>query len=94
MIFVKPTYENTKVNAVMIPKVATDKMLTSDAIDRGKCFIIYRIAGCSIMTLQHDGTRFPAGSEIIFMMLPFVMFMTGDLSFYANMLGMPNSCSH
>jgi hypothetical protein len=37
--------------------------------------------------LQHDETRFPAGSEIFFMMLPFSIFITRDLSFYADVLG-------
>jgi hypothetical protein len=41
--------------------------------------------------LQHDETRFPVASEI---MPPFIKFITGDLSFYADVLGMPNSCSH
>ncbi len=94
MIFVKPSYENAKVDKVMIPKDASDIMLTNDTIKEGKCFVTYQIAGSSFTMLQHDKTRFPAGSEIIFMMPPFTIFITRDLSFYADMLGMPNSsCS-
>jgi hypothetical protein len=33
MIFVKPSYGNAKVDAVMIPKDASDIMLTSDAVN-------------------------------------------------------------
>jgi hypothetical protein len=33
MIFVKPSYENMKVDAVMIPKDTSDIMLTHDAIE-------------------------------------------------------------
>ena len=51
MIFVKPSYENAKVDSVMIPKDASDIMLTSDAIEQGKCFITYQIAGSSFTML-------------------------------------------
>jgi hypothetical protein len=37
MIFVKPSYENVKVDKIMIPKDASVIMLNSDAIDQGKC---------------------------------------------------------
>ncbi len=43
---------------------------------------------------QRDKTRFPAGSEIIFVTLPFTIFITGNLSYYADVLGMPNSTSY
>jgi hypothetical protein len=94
MIFVKPSYENAKVDTVMIPKDASDIMLTNDTNKDRKCFITYQISGSSFTTLQHDETRFPVGSEIIFMMPPFTIFITGDLSFYADVLGMPNSSSY
>jgi hypothetical protein len=40
------------------------------------------------MTHQ-DKTRFPAGSKIIFIMPPFYIFITSNLSYYADVLGMP-----
>jgi hypothetical protein len=43
---------------------------------------------------QRDQTGFPAGSEIIFVMPPFTIFITGDLSYYADVLGMLNSTSY
>jgi hypothetical protein len=45
------------------------------------------------MTHQ-DEARFPAGSKIILIMPPFSLFITGDLSYYADMLGMPSSSSY
>jgi hypothetical protein len=36
MIFVKPSYENAKVDTVMIPKDASDIMLTNDTNKDGK----------------------------------------------------------
>jgi hypothetical protein len=45
------------------------------------------------MTHQ-DEARFPAGSKIILIMPPFSLFITGDLSYYADVLGMPNSSSY
>jgi hypothetical protein len=41
------------------------------------------------MMLQHDENKFPTGSKIVF-----AMFITGDFSFYADVLGMPNSSSY
>jgi hypothetical protein len=35
-----------------------------------------------------------AGSEIVLTLPKFSLFITGDLSFYADVLGMPNSSSY
>jgi hypothetical protein len=44
--------------------------------------------------MQHDENRFPVGIKVMFIMLPFAIFMTGDLSYYADVVGMSNSTSY
>jgi hypothetical protein len=41
-----------------------------------------------------DETSFPAGLHIILILPLFELFITGDLSFYADVLGMPNISSY
>jgi hypothetical protein len=94
MIFVKPSYDDAKVKAVMISKDATNIMLISDANDAEKCHITYQVSGSGFTMVQCDDTRFPAGSKIVLAMPPFGIFITGDLAFYADVLGMPNSSSY
>jgi hypothetical protein len=94
MIFVKPTTSNAKVKKVMLSKNASGIKLECDPMDPSMSYLTYQISGCSFMMTQHDETRFPASSKVIFITLPFSLFITGDLSYYADVLGMPNSTSH
>lgn len=41
-----------------------------------------------------DDEKLPQDASIIFIVPHFSIFITGDLSFYVDVLGMPNSCSY
>jgi len=94
IIFVKPSYVNAKVQAVLVPKDSRNVRLVSKGNDSGNFHVTYQISGSSF-TMDHcDETRFPEGSKIVLIMPSFEVFITGDLSFYADVLGMPNSSSY
>jgi hypothetical protein len=94
MVFVKPSSSNAKVKAVMLSKHACGIKLECDPMDPSMIYLTYQISGSGFMMTQHDETRFPASCKVIFTTPPFSLFITGDLSYYANVLGMPNSTSY
>ncbi len=94
IIFVKPSYVNAKVQAVLVPKDSRNVRLVRKGNYSCNFHDTYQISGSSF-TMDHcDETRFPEGSKIVLIMPSFEVFITGDLSFYADVLGMPNSSSY
>jgi hypothetical protein len=78
----------------MVPKDAHNVRVESKEYDPEKCHIAYQISGSSFTMMYCDETSFPAEAHIILILPPFELFITGDLSFYADVLGMPNSSSY
>jgi hypothetical protein len=68
--------------------------LSNDAKNPKKCYITCKIGGTGFKMLQCDEKRSLMGSKVMSMMPPFAMFITGGLSFYANVLGAPKSSSY
>ncbi len=94
IVFVRPSSTNKKVNPILISKNSINIRLECDETDQSKFFVTYQTSGGSFTMTRQDQTQFPAGSEIIFVTPAFTIFITGDLSYYADVLGMPNSTSY
>jgi hypothetical protein len=94
MLFVRSLSRNGKVKTISISKNAVNIKLECDPMDQTKGILTYQVSGGSFTMTQFDETRFPAGSEIALIKPPFNIFIMGDLSYYAYVLGMPNSTSH
>jgi hypothetical protein len=62
-----------------------------------KCHLTFSLSGGEqngiSMNHAQEG-RFEKSSTILFTIPLFSIFITGDLSFYEDVLGMPNSCSY
>ncbi len=56
-------------------------------MDPSKCVLTYHVSGSGFLMKQHDETTFPTGSESILTTQPFSIFITGDLSYYADVFG-------
>jgi len=97
LVFVKPPSAKSKVKAVFISKHAFKVMLADNPEDQMKCNLTFSV--CSgeenTFSMQHVGEeKFEKGSEIICTIPSFKIFVTGDLAFYADVLGMPHSSSY
>ncbi len=90
----KSSNVKAKVQAVLVPKDAHNVRVERKESEPEKCHITYQFSGSSFTIMHCDETSFAAGSEIILSLPPFALFITGDLSFYADVLGMPNSSSY
>ncbi len=71
--------------------------LENDVKDDTKCRLISSLSGgeqngFGMNHVQEE--RFENGSTILFTIPSFSIFIIGDLIFYADVLGMPNSCSY
>jgi flagellar biosynthesis chaperone FliJ len=93
-IILKPPHGDAKVQAVIVPKDARNVRVESKENNPEKCHIANQISGSSFTMMHCDEKSFPAGSDIILILPPFELFIIEDLSFYADVLGMPNSSSY
>ena len=94
IVFVKPASSDAKVEAIMVPRDATNIKMQENSTDKNKCNLSYEISSPSFIMTQQDETSFPKGSKVILILPPFSLYITGDLSYYADVLGMPNSSSY
>ena len=82
---------------IYIPKDAQDIKLEELATDLTKCHFVYSLHSGSeqgfTMRCSYEET-FEAKSTIMLTFPKFELFITGDLSYYADVLGMPNSSSY
>jgi hypothetical protein len=83
-----------KVKSVFVSKYATDIKIENDLLQNGTCTLTYVLQSEHFSTKCVHEERFPANATILFIIPKFNLFLTGDLSYYADILGMPNSCSH
>jgi hypothetical protein len=85
------------VKAIFISKRASNIQIERDVTGSNKCVLTYFITGGeeNTFTLKNVADEtFEEGSKIICIVPSFEVFVTGDLAFYANELGMPNSSSY
>ncbi len=95
LIFVKPS-KVAKLQGIFVPIDAQDIRLENAPEDESKCQINFLLqndnkAGFSLR--HRDKETFHEDAEILLTIPSFSLFITGDLSFYADVLGMPNSSS-
>jgi hypothetical protein len=95
LVFIKPP--SSKIKAVYISRHAFDVQLELDGDDVTKCHLTYALSsneenGFSMKHCHKE--RFEKGSMLLLTIPSFQIFMTGDLSFYADVLGMPSSSSY
>jgi hypothetical protein len=97
LVFIKPPSEKSKVKAIFISKRASNIQIERDVTGSNKCVLTYFITGGeeNTFTLKNVADEtFEEGSKIICIVPSFEIFVTGDLAFYADVLGMPNSSSY
>lgn len=97
LVFVKMPSEEARIEAIYIPNGAQNVRLEKDTGDPSKCHIEYSLYNGDengFMMSHSNEQSFDAESMITLIFPSFSLFITGDLSFYADMLGMPNSSSH
>jgi hypothetical protein len=68
--------------------------IKKDPLHNGKSTLIYALQSEHFSITWFYEERLPANASILFIILEFKWFLTGDLNYYANILGMPNSCSY
>jgi len=78
----------------MVSNNANNVNLKENGKDQSKCSLTYHVSSSSFTMTQQDDRLFPKGSEVILIKPPFKLFVTGNLSYYADVLGVPNSSSY
>ena len=86
--------DRKRVKAVFISKYARDIRIENDPF-HGEASVIltYVLQSEHLSTKCVHDERFPKNSSILFIIPQFKLFLMGDLSYYADILGMLNSCS-
>jgi hypothetical protein len=92
--FREATIKQCKGNSNFSTKKMTNIKYECDAVDQSKYFLTYQILDGSFTMTHNDETRFLAGSGITLVTPPFTLFIADDLTYYADVLGMPNSTSY
>jgi hypothetical protein len=83
--------------AVFISKHASNIQIEQDVTGSNKCVLPYSVTSREeiAFTLKNVADEtFEEGSKIMCIIPSFKVFVTGDLAFYADVLGMPNSTSY
>ena len=96
LIFIKAPTSTSKVKALYLTKHVENICLEKNAGDE-TCQLTYMISSRNEngFSMKHfDEEQFAIGSEIVLTIREFSIIITGDLAFYANVLGMPSSSSY
>jgi hypothetical protein len=96
LVFISAPSTEGKIKGIYLSKEACNIKLEKDE-DSGKCILSYSLSvegqtGFSITQIHEE--RLPEDSKIVLTIPKFNLFITGDLAYYADMLGMPNSSSY
>ena len=96
LVFISAPSTEGKIKGIYLSKEACNIKLEKDE-DSGKCILSYSLSvegqtGFSITQIHEE--RLPDDSKIVLTIPKFNLFVTGDLAYYADMLGMPNSSSY
>jgi hypothetical protein len=84
-----------RVKAVFVSKHARDITMENVPFHGNASVVLtYTSQSEHFSTKCVDDESFPKNSSILFVIPHFKVFLTGDLSYYADILGMPNSCSY
>ncbi len=97
LCFIQPPLKEAKVKPIYIPKDAQDIKLEESATDPTTYHLVYSLhsggeQGFTIRCSYEE--TFEANSTIKLNLPKFMLFITGDLAYYADVLGMPNSSSY
>ncbi len=97
LVFILSPSMKARLKAVFISKHAFDIKLEEDIQSNQKMHLIYFLSGGgenSFSLKQTEEERYEHGSKILLTIPSFSLFITGDLSFYADVLGMSSSSSY
>jgi len=97
LVFIKPPSEQSKIEGVFISKHASNVQLEHNLSGSDKCHLTYYVTGReeNAFTFKNVSEEtFEQNSKIVCIIPSFQLFVTGDLAFYADVLGMPNSSSY
>jgi len=95
LVFIQPP--NKKIKAVYVSKHAVDLKLEQATEDASKCLLTYFLSSNAEngFSMKHIHTETFEGNSTILLTIPtFSIYITGDLAFYGDVLGMPNSSSY
>ena len=95
LVFIQPP--SKKIKAIYVSKHAKDIKLEQDTEDDSKCRLSYFLLsdtenGFSMKHVHKE--TFDKASTVLLTIPSFSIFITGDLAFYADVLGMPSSSSY
>jgi len=95
LVFIQPP--SKKIKAIYVSKHAKDIKLEQDTEDDSKCRLSYFLLSDTenSFSMKHVHKEMFDKASIVLLTIPsFSIFITGDLAFYVDVLGMPSSSSY